>query len=206
MDRRLFPLAELAAVAGILAGGYTIVASGKAAVLAADSGKERSETWSEAQASREIAKVAAADAKAAAADPAVPALAGNGAGNSKLAASRAAAIATTRPPVPLVLNSRPPAPGGSKAASPALAPPVNAPPVDAPQVDASADSSNPDRTGQTDSKVSSAAAAKAMIEADGYKNVRSVTKAPDGSWRGVGMRGTVEVALSVDSDGNVRTQ
>ena len=45
-----------------------------------------------------------------------------------------------------------------------------------------------------------------MIEADGYRNVKSLAKAPDGSWRGLAMRGTVEVAVSVDDNGRVSTQ
>ena len=61
-------------------------------------------------------------------------------------------------------------------------------------------------TEQIDRKTTSDATAKAMIEADGYKKVRAVAKAPDGSWRGFAMRGAVEVAVSVDDSGNVTTQ
>ena len=106
-------------------------------------------------------------------------------------------VETTRPPVPLLLSAR--SPQGSQRseeARPAEATPDN---TAVAQTDKSV-------TEQTDKKVSSDAAAKAMIEADGYKNVRSVAKAPDGSWRGFAMRGTVEVAISVDGSGNVSTQ
>jgi len=58
-------------------------------------------------------------------------------------------------------------------------------------------------TEQTDKKVTSDATAKAMIEADGYKNVRSLVRAPDGAWRGLAMRGAVEIAISVDANGGV---
>jgi len=56
---------------------------------------------------------------------------------------------------------------------------------------------------RTDKKVTSDALAKAMIEADGYKRVRSLVQAPDGAWRGLAMRGTVEIAISVDANGRV---
>jgi hypothetical protein len=50
---------------------------------------------------------------------------------------------------------------------------------------------------------SSDAAAKASIEMDGYRNVKALVRAPDGSWHGRAMRGTVEIAVSVGPDGNV---
>jgi hypothetical protein len=55
----------------------------------------------------------------------------------------------------------------------------------------------------TDKKVTSDLTAKAMIEADGYKSVRSLVQAPDGGWRGLAMRGPVEIAVSVDANGRV---
>jgi len=56
---------------------------------------------------------------------------------------------------------------------------------------------------QTEKRATSDAAAKAMIEADGYKNVSSLVQRPDGSWRGLAMRGAVEVAISLEADGRV---
>jgi hypothetical protein len=56
---------------------------------------------------------------------------------------------------------------------------------------------------QTEKKATSDAAAKAMIEADGYKNVSSLVQGPDGSWRGLAMRGAVEIAISIDTSGRV---
>lgn len=58
-------------------------------------------------------------------------------------------------------------------------------------------------TERTDKRVTSDASAKAMIEADGYKNVRSLVQTPDGAWRGLAMRGAVEIAVSVDANGRV---
>jgi hypothetical protein len=53
---------------------------------------------------------------------------------------------------------------------------------------------------------SSAAQAKAMIEADGYRNVQALVRTADGAWRGSALRGATEVAVNVDSSGRVWTQ
>ena len=45
--------------------------------------------------------------------------------------------------------------------------------------------------------------ARAAIEADGYKKVRAINKAADGTWRARALRGTTEVALRVDATGSV---
>jgi hypothetical protein len=58
-------------------------------------------------------------------------------------------------------------------------------------------------TEPTDKRLTSDATAKAMVEADGYKNVRALVQAPDGVWRGLAMRGAVEIAISVDANGRV---
>ena len=50
---------------------------------------------------------------------------------------------------------------------------------------------------------SSDGAAKASIEMDGYRNVKSLARSADGRWHGRAMRGTVEIAVSVGPDGNV---
>ena len=47
-------------------------------------------------------------------------------------------------------------------------------------------------------------AARAAIEADGYKSVRIVSKG-DGVWRAKALRGKIEVLLIVDSNGSVTT-
>jgi hypothetical protein len=49
----------------------------------------------------------------------------------------------------------------------------------------------------------SEAAARAAIEADGYKKVRIVGKAADGTWQARAFRGATEVALRVDAQGNM---
>ena len=90
-----------------------------------------------------------------------------------------AAPEARRPPVPLLFASRPPV----------VLPEIQAQPQAQPQAQAA-----PDPAGE--------AAAKAVIEADGYKRVRALTKTADG-WRARALRGTTEVGLRVDAAGNV---
>jgi hypothetical protein len=82
-------------------------------------------------------------------------------------------------PVPLVRNARP-RPEPSPAAAPAV--------VD-PQQQAQDD---------LDRK-----AARAAVEADGYKRVTLLGKASNGAWRAKGFRGSTEVLLTVDGTGRV---
>lgn len=49
----------------------------------------------------------------------------------------------------------------------------------------------------------SAAAAKAQIEASGYSDVKALKRTNDGSWEARAMKNNVEVAVSVDGRGNV---
>ena len=46
-------------------------------------------------------------------------------------------------------------------------------------------------------------AAKAAIEADGYKQVNVLGKGADGAWRATAYRGSTEVQLTVDGTGRV---
>ena|SRR5262245_60975929 len=46
-------------------------------------------------------------------------------------------------------------------------------------------------------------AAKAAVEADGYKRVTLLGKASNGAWRAKGFRGSTEVLLTVDGTGRV---
>ena len=157
MERRLLPLAELAAVIGILAGGYTMVSSAK----------DSAGTAAPAEATK---------------PQAVP--------PPRIAARTAAPIPAARAPVPLLLSPHPPR--------------------DVPAAEVTPDgAAAPDtQTGPADEQATAEAAAraKALIEADGYKKVRDVARAPDGRWRGLAMRGATEVAVSVDDNGNVSTQ
>jgi hypothetical protein len=150
MNRRLFPFAELMAFAGILAGGYMIVAASRATAI----------------------PVAASDSHdARPAPPPAPTLA------------LATTIASARPPVPLRVDRH-------------ASYWVGDPQPPATSTDAAV-------TEPTDKKAPADATARAMIEADGYKNVRSLVQAPGGVWRGLAMRGSVEIAISVAANGSV---
>lgn len=46
-------------------------------------------------------------------------------------------------------------------------------------------------------------AAKAAIEADGYKGVRALARRSDGTWKAIALRGQTEVSLTVDPTGSV---
>ena len=46
-------------------------------------------------------------------------------------------------------------------------------------------------------------AAKAAIEADGYKGVRALARGSDGTWKAIALRGKTEVSLTVDPTGSV---
>jgi hypothetical protein len=99
---------------------------------------------------------------------------------SKTAYAAAGPVVEARqPPVPLVRNVRPPPEMPSLAELPA---------VDAQQ------------QGQDDLNKK---AAKAAVEADGYKRVTVLGKAGNGAWRAKGFRGTTEVLLTVDGSGRV---
>jgi hypothetical protein len=81
-------------------------------------------------------------------------------------------------PVPLVRNVRPP---------------PEAPPFAAPAV-------NIQQPAQDELDMQ---AAKAAVEADGYKRVTVLGKAGNGAWRATGFRGATEVLLTVDGSGRV---
>lgn len=82
-------------------------------------------------------------------------------------------------PVPLVRN---------------IQPPPEAPPVTAPVIDPQQSQDGLDRE-----------AAKAAVEADGYKRVTVLGKTGRDAWRVKGFRGATEVLLTVDSAGRVST-
>jgi hypothetical protein len=51
-----------------------------------------------------------------------------------------------------------------------------------------------------------AAIAQKRIESDGYKNVQGLALGSDGLWHGRAMRGSAEVQVTVDKQGNVTQQ
>jgi len=55
----------------------------------------------------------------------------------------------------------------------------------------------------TKSKIDTEATAKAALEAHGYKSISSLRMGADGKWSGSAMKGSQQVAVSVDAEGNV---
>ena len=100
---------------------------------------------------------------------------------STLPARNALSLGATRPPVPVLFSHRKsfvPADEAVSTLSPSAA--DTAPPASM-----------------------SAAAAKAAIEADGYKGVRALARGSDGVWKASALRGQTEVLLSVGPTGSV---
>ncbi|MDI1284507.1 MAG: hypothetical protein PSV46_08925 [Reyranella sp.] len=93
----------------------------------------------------------------------------------------AVASDVTRPPVPLLLAAR-------RAVVPAIEAALDPVPMNT-------DAAPPGKM--------TGAAAKAAMEADGYKGIRALSQGPDGVWSASALRGQTEVRLSVNSTGNV---
>ncbi|MGZ5905492.1 MAG: hypothetical protein ACXWLB_16370 [Reyranella sp.] len=91
-----------------------------------------------------------------------------------------ASFETRRAPVPLLMKPRP-----------TIEPPVYDADAIGPEVPAKI------AAGSGDS------AAKAAIEADGYKGAKVVRRGDNGIWYAKAMRGTTEVSLTVDAGGHV---
>jgi len=64
----------------------------------------------------------------------------------------------------------------------------------------------PDAAGPAPATVLGSGAAKAAVEADGYKRVVVLGPGPNGTWRVTGRRGDSEVRLTVDQAGSVITE
>jgi hypothetical protein len=95
----------------------------------------------------------------------------------KPAAERKPYLEALQAPVPLVMKARPP--------------------IEVPMSDVASTSAPQSRSD------TSRSAATAFIEADGYKSVRILSKSKDGIWHAKALRGTTEVQVTVDAQGNV---
>jgi hypothetical protein len=100
---------------------------------------------------------------------------------SALPARSAPSLDAIRPPVPVLFSHRRPFVPANEAAS-TLSP-------------SAAETAPPGNLSET--------AAKAAIEADGYKGVRALARGPDGVWKASALRGQIEVLLSVGPTGSV---
>ena len=123
------------------------------------------------------------------------------------------APAVARSPVAPVTASVAPAPGAKKPSIEVRQAPVPLlmkarPPVDLPAANAGVDTASlaepPAKAGEesADNKLGEISA-KAAIEADGYKGVRVLRQGVNGIWHARALRGSAEVMLTVDGQGNV---
>ena len=93
-------------------------------------------------------------------------------------------------PVPLVMKARPP---------------IEQKTFDAPAAVPEVPAKTSDVSGESAVKAGESAA-KAAIEADGYKGVKVLRQGPNGVWYAKAMRGSTEVALTVNAAGHVSLQ
>ena len=84
-------------------------------------------------------------------------------------------------------------------------PPVNLPPVaDKDKAsEAKASGQSGDKPGETSSDPAGENAARAAIEADGYRGVKVLRKGANGAWHASALRGKTMVMLTVDGSGSV---
>jgi hypothetical protein len=84
-------------------------------------------------------------------------------------------------------------------------PPVNLPPVADKDkaTEAKASSQSGDKPGETSGDAAGENAARAAIEADGYKGVKVLRKGANGVWHASALRGKTTVMLTVDPTGSV---
>ena len=103
-----------------------------------------------------------------------------------------ASVETRQAPVPFQLKPRPP---------------VNLPPVADKDKDkateAKGSGASADKPGETSSDPAGENAARAAIEADGYKGVKVLRKGANGVWHASALRGKTTVTLTVDASGSV---
>ena len=106
------------------------------------------------------------------------------------ATAHKASVEVRQAPVPFQLKPRPP---------------VNLPPVADKDktTDAKASGQSGDKPGETVSDPGGEKAARAAIEADGYKGVTVLRKGANGVWHASALRGKTTVMLTVDGSGSV---
>jgi hypothetical protein len=117
-------------------------------------------------------------------------------------------LVANRPPVPLVTAPRTSFFQQAKAEQPAGPLPSDKPSTDTGTSTGTSNSNQPDADAPAQALVTPGddAPARRAIEFDGYRNVRSLVKGPDGNWHGRALRGRTEVAVRVDATGNVSAE
>lgn len=110
------------------------------------------------------------------------------------------AVDTARPPVPLKVSHR--APVAPEVNNPADAKPAD-PTTEKP---AGGETTEAAATAAPEQGSDAAKAAKAAIEADGYKGVQMLSQAGNGVWKASALRGRTRIVVNVDAAGNVFTE
>lgn len=106
---------------------------------------------------------------------------------------KSASVEAARPPVPLRVTHKPPLPEKPVAADKKAS------------TDGKAGTDTPEKTESApDEKTQQAA--RAAIEADGYKGVQILSQGSNGVWKASALRGKTRVVVSVDQAGNVFTE
>jgi hypothetical protein len=106
---------------------------------------------------------------------------------------KSASVEAARPPVPLRVTHKPPLPEKPVAADKKAS------------TDGKAGTDTPEKSESApDEKTQQAA--RAAIEADGYKGVQILSQGSNGVWKASALRGKTRVVVSVDQAGNVFTE
>jgi len=154
--------------------------------------------WPQPQPATEAARLVTAsgpDKSAPTPAPAAPIAASVAPKGASAPTLQKASVEARQAPVPFQLKPRPP---------------VNVPPIadkdkatDAKASEAKASDQSGDKPGETSSDPAGEKAARAAIEADGYKGVTVLRKGANGVWHASALRGKTTVMLTVDGSGSV---
>jgi hypothetical protein len=181
---------------GILVATLMMTAGGVASAnLLTTAPQSVASSWPQAQSAAEAPRPAATtgvEKAVAATAPAAPITTPVTRKGTPAATVQKASVEARQAPVPFQLKPRPP---------------VNLPPVADKDKDkateAKASGQSGDKPGETSSDPAGENAARAAIEADGYKGVKVLRKGVNGVWHASALRGKTTVMLTVDASGSV---
>ena len=125
--------------------------------------------------------------------PPAPAVPAQAAAAPPAPSPKSASVEAVRPPVPLRVTHKPPLPEKPAAADKKAG------------ADGKAGTDTPEKVESApDDKAQQAA--RAAIEADGYKGVQNLSQGSNGVWKASALRGKTRIVVSVDQAGNVFTE
>jgi hypothetical protein len=179
---------------GILVATLMMTAAGVASANLLTTGPQGvGSPWPQPQSTTEAMRPAATagpEKSAAAPAPAAPIVAALPRKGDPAPTVQKASVETRQAPVPFQPKPRPP---------------VNLPPVADKDkaTEAKATGQSGDKPGETSADPAGESAARAAIEADGYKGVKVLRKGANGVWHASALRGKTTVMLTVDAGGSV---